>query len=168
MADALYSNAGRCIGGNTRAKRVPGTVAVAIYAGDHVMLVSSKASPVSAQGDLGTKAQNQEGAHDAYLGVALDAKLAGDTRDILVASAGEFKYPCAALGQAYDIGAYFGVAGTGGSGAVGVADQIVEPVATANLAVGRLSRNAASGDTSVYLEIAGVLTTTQAGAQAMA
>ncbi|MBP3956462.1 hypothetical protein J8F10_14370 [Gemmata sp. G18] len=168
MADALYSNAGRLIGGNARAKRVAGTVASAIYAGDFVALVSSKASPISALGDAGTLAQNQEQAHDVFLGVALDAKLAGDTRDILIASAGECKYPCAALGSGSDIGAYVGPAGTGSGGLVGVADQIVAIVATPNLAFGRLSRAAVTGDTFLYFELAGNLTTTQAGPQAMA
>ncbi len=166
MADALYSNAGRCIGGNTRAKRVPGTVAAAIYAGDFLILASSKASPASSLGDSGTLAQNQAAAHAVFLGVALDAKLAGDTRDVLVASAGEYKYPCVALGGASDIGAYVGLAGTGSALAVGVADQQVVIVATATLAIGRLSRPAAVGDTFLYFELAGVLTTTQGGPQA--
>ncbi len=165
---ATYNQACRFIGGDAKAKRVPGTVASALYAGDFAVLASSKASPASAMADAGTLAQNQEAAHDVFLGVCLDAKLAGDTRDVLIASGGEFKYPCAALGQAYDIGTYFGMAGTGAANAVGMADQIVVPVATANLAVGRLSRNAASGATEVYIEISGVVTTNHAGTQAMA
>ncbi len=168
MADALYSNAGRLIGGNPKAKRVPGTVASAIYAGDFLVLAASKASPASSLTDSGTKAQNQEAAHDVFLGVSLDAKPAGDTRDVTVASAGEFKYPCASLGQAYDIGTFFGMAGTGSAGAVGVADQIVEPVASAALAVGKLSRNAASGDTAVYLEILAAVTSPTGGPQEIA
>lgn len=168
MADALYSNAGRIIGGDVKQKRLPGTVASAIYAGDFVVLVSSKASPASALGDSGTLAQNQEAAHDVFLGVALDAKLAGDTRDILVASSGECKYPCVALGGASDIGAFVGIAGTGSALAVGMADQQVVIVATANLAIGRLSRPGVTGDTVLYFELNPALTSPSSGPQAAA
>ncbi len=168
MADAKYSNAGRLISGLPQPKRVSGTVASAIYAGDFLILASSKASPASALADAGTKAQNQEAGHDVFLGVAMDAKLAGDTRDVLIASRGEFKYPCAALGSASDPGAYVGMAGTGAGGADGLADQIVEIVATANLAIGRLSRRAEIGATELFFELAGTLTTTHAGPQTMA
>ncbi len=163
-----YNNVGRLISGDARAKRVAGTVATAIYAGDFVAMVSSKASPISTLADSGTKAQNQEAAHDVFIGVALDAKLAADTRDILVATRGEFVYPCTALGSASDIGAYVGPAGTGTGGADAVADQAVEIVATANLAFGRLSRRAEVGATQLYFELASTLGTTQAGPQAMA
>jgi hypothetical protein len=167
MADALYSNA-RLISGDPGAKRISPTVATEIKAGEHVVLVSSKAKRPSSLADSGTTAQNQEAAHDIYLGVALDQSLVGESKDILVASRGEFKFPCAALGQAYDVGAYFGLEGTGTAAAVGVHDINVVPVATANLAVGRLSRGAASGATEVYIEIAGVATTPFAGTQALA
>lgn len=163
---ATYSNVGRCIGGNTKAKRVTATTANAIYAGDFLVLTASKAIPASTLGDSGTKAQNQAAAHAVFLGVALDAKLAGDARDVLVATAGEFKYPCAALGSASDIGAFVGMAGTGSGGAVGVDDQSVEIVATAGLAIGKLSRAAAIGDTALYFELAPAVTNPAGGTQA--
>jgi hypothetical protein len=156
------------VSGDPRAKRVPATTATAIQVGNHLVLTSNKAALPSAMSDAGTKAQNQEAAHDVYLGVALDAKPAGSDDDILVASAGEHKFACAAIGSGSDIGAYVGLAGTGSAGAVGVSDTLVEIVATANLAIGRLSRTAATGATTLYVEIAGVLTTTQAGPQTMA
>lgn len=163
-----YNEAGRLQSGNPKLKRCPGTVASAIYVGDFVVLTSNKAIPASSLGDAGTKAQNQEAAHDVFLGVAQDAKLAGDTRDILIATAGEFCYPCTALGSASDIGAFVGMAGTGSAGAVGVADQSVEIVATANLAIGKLSRPAATGDTVLYFELAPAVTNPQGGTQAAA
>jgi hypothetical protein len=154
--------------GDGGARRVPATVASEIKVGNHLVLVSNKAELPSELSDAGTEAQNQEAAHDIYLGVAADQKLADDTRDILVYTRGVHKFPCAALGQAYDIGAYFGLAGTGSGDAVGVSDTLVKPVATANLAIGRLAQAAASGATEVLVEIAGVLTTPHAGAQALA
>lgn len=167
MADALYNYA-RHIRGHAHEMRVPGTVAAEIKAGDFLMLVSNAAIRVSAQADLGTIAQNQEGAHDAFLGVAIDAKRAGETRDVLVATRGVFRYPIAALAAAHDVGEFVGAEGTGTAEAVGLADQQVQFVATANLAFGKLAKAAAIGDVFVEVEIAGVLTTVHSGAQAMA
>ena len=167
MADAIYSRA-RHISGDAKPKRVSPTTAAEIKAGEFVVLVTNKAIRASSLADSGTKAQNQEAAHDIFLGVAIDQSLVGESKDILVGSAGEYKFPCTALGQAYDVGALFGLEGTGSAGAVGVSDSNVEPVATANLAVCKLSRPAASGDTYVYAELAAVLTTPHSGIQAMA
>lgn len=164
---ASYHNA-RYQGGGLPPVRIPGTVASEIKVGDFVVLASNKASPASTLSDSGTKAQNQEAAHDVLLGTALDGKLANETKDILVQPDGLHRYPCSALSQAYDPGQYFGLAGTGTAGAVGVADQSVEAVATANLAVGRLAKAAASGDTEVWLYVAAALTTPYGGCQAFA
>lgn len=161
---ALYNNA-RYEGGGSQPVRIPGTVALAIKSGDFMVLVSNKASPASALGDSGTLAQNQEAAHDALMGTALDAKVAGATKDVLIQPDGMHRYPCAALGQAYDPGQWFGLAGTGSGGLVGVADQIVVPVATANLAVGVLKHAASSGDTEVWLEIGAAKGTVSGGTQ---
>ncbi len=164
---ALY-NVARHIRGHACEVRCAANVAGEIKVGDALILASSKAIRASSMADAGTKAQNQEAAHDVFLGFSIDQKRAGETRDVLIATRGVFKLPCAALGQAYDLGTYFGLAGTGASAAVGVSDYEVEPVATANLAIGRLAKPAASGDTTVEVEIAGVLTTTHAGTQTMA
>lgn len=166
MADSLYNYA-RHIRGFANEMRVPGTPAQEIKAGDFLMLVSGTAQRISTQADLGTLAQNQEGAHDAFLGVAIDQKLAGVTRDVLVATRGIFRYPIAALGAAHNVGEYVGPAGTGAAGAVGVADQVVDFVATPNLAFGKLAKAAAIGDVFVEVEIAGVLTTPHSGVLVM-
>jgi hypothetical protein len=115
-----------------------------VKVGDFLVLVSSFAKRASTLSDSGTLAQNQEASHDIFIGTALDANLSGDAQTILVQPDGEHFYPCVALGQAYDVGQPFGMAGTGTALAVGVDDQSVVPVATANLAVGTLSQPAAS------------------------
>lgn len=167
MADAIYNSA-RHVAEPGHLRRIPGTVAERITSGDFLVLVSSKGSPATALGDSGTTAQNQEAAHDVFLGVAVDSKAADVAADVLYATRGLFRYPCAALGQAYEVGQPFGMAGTGAGLAVGVAAQEVVPVATNNLAIGKLAENAASGATSVLLEIAGVLSTPWGGCQAFA
>jgi hypothetical protein len=163
----LYNYA-RHIRGHANEKRFPGTVAAEIKAGDFLVMASNKVIRVSSMADAGTLAQNQEAAHDVFAGVAIDQKRAGETRDVLVATQGVFRYPCVALLAASDAGAFVGIEGTGAGLAVGMADQIVVVVATANLAIGKLARAAAIGDVFLEVEIASVLGTVHSGAQAPA
>ncbi len=162
-----YNNA-NLMSGSAKAKRVPGTVASAIKVGNLMILASSKADNASSMADAGTKLQNQAAAASVFLGVSLDAKLANDTRDILIASSGEFKFGCAALGQAYDIGTMVSFAGTGAGSAVGVSDTLVEVISASypGAAIGKLSKNAASGDTTVYVELAAQVPQPTSGVQA--
>src|SRR5688572_16621989 len=103
MPDALYNNA-RHIRGYANEMRMPANVAGEIKAGDILVMASNKVVRVSSMADAGTLAQNQEAAHDVFAGVAIDQKRAGETRDILVATRGVFKYPCVALLAASDVG----------------------------------------------------------------
>lgn len=164
---AVYNNA-TCTSGDMKLRRIPKTAGVLVKQGNFMVQVSSAASLASSLADSGTKAQNQEAAHDIFLGVSQDESLAAMTKDILVATAGVHTFPCTALGQAYPIGTFFGLAGTGSAGAVGVSDTDVEPVATANLAIGKLAALAASGATSVSLELTSTLYDVSGGTQAAA
>jgi len=158
----------RYLYGDAKPVKLSATVAEPIAVGDACVLVSNKASPASTLADSGTTAQNQEAAHDIFLGLALDQKLDDDTQDIMIATEGTWECDCDALSQDYDIGSYFGLEGTGASDAVGVANQRVAAVATANLAIGILAEFAASGATKVKIRLAGVLTTPYQGCQAFA
>ncbi len=137
--------------------------ATVIEIGDLVYQASGKALPASAQADLGTEAQNQEGFHDAFLGVAEQRSRAGDTADIRVATAGVFEFDCASANFA--LGDLVGPAGTGAGSAVGVANQTVKAVATPNLAIGRVVR-AGTSLTKVLVAIDATLIT--GGPRAMA
>lgn len=167
MADALYHNA-RYIRGGTGPVMAAGNVAGEIKGGDLVVLASNKAIRVSSMADAGTLAQNQEAAHDAFLGSALSGKLAGQTANITIQPDGEHLYPCVALASALDVGAFVGIAGTGTGLLVGMADQQVVPVAAANLAIGKLARPAAVGDTQLYVNIAAAVSMPSGGTQAAA
>lgn len=134
-----------------------------IEIGDLVYLASGKALPASELADAGTKAQNQEAFHDAFLGVATSRSRAGDTDPIIVATTGVFEFPIASATLV--IGSLVGSAGTGEAGAVGVANQLIESVATANLAIGRTVEAIASG-TKVKVDI--VSTVVYGGPQAAA
>lgn len=148
--------------GDMRPVRVAVASATVIEIGDLVYLASGAALPASAQADLGTKAQNQEGFHDAFLGVAMSRSRNGDTDPITIATAGVFEFDLASATLA--IGQLVGAAGTGEAGAVGVANQSIESVATANLAIGRTVEAIASR-TKVKVDI--VSTVLYGGPQAI-
>lgn len=149
--------------GDTNPTTVAVDSATVIEIGDLVYLDTDDAKPASSQADLGTKAENQEGFHDKFLGVSMSRSRAGDTDPILVATTGVFEMDAASA--TYQPGALVGPSGTGASDAVGLADQQVESVATANLAVGRVHELAASA-TKVKVSI--VSTVLYGGPQAMA
>lgn len=137
--------------------------ATVIEIGDLVYLDTDDVKPFSAQADLGTEAQNQEGVHDKFAGVALQRSRAGDTDPIRVATSGVFEFDCASAN--FEVGGLVGSAGTGSGAAVGVANQTVKTVATENLAVGRVARRG-TALTSVLVAIES--TVMRGGPQAMA
>lgn len=140
--------------GDTNPVSVAVQSATVIEVGDMVMLASGFAVPFSAQADLGTKAQNQEGAHDLFIGISMSRSRAGDTAPITVATTGVFEMR--AVSASYALGALVGPAGTGAGEAVGVSNDTVEAVATPNLAVGRIAR--ASGTaTTALVQIVGTI-----------
>jgi hypothetical protein len=149
--------------GDMKPVRVAVASATVIEIGDLVYLSSGAALPATSQADAGTKAQNQEAFHDAFLGVAMSRSRNGDASPITIATSGVFEFDLASATLA--IGSLVGAAGTGEAGAVGVANQTVESVATANLAIGR-TQEAIASKTKVKLEI--VSTVLYGGPVAMA
>lgn len=137
--------------------------ATVVELGDLIYVATGKALPASSQADLGTLAQNQEGFHDAFLGVSNARSRAGDTADISVATSGVFEFDCASA--SFAVGDLVGPAGTGSGGAVGVANQTVVAVATPNLAIGRVAR-AGTSVTKVLVAVDSTLMT--GGPRAMA
>jgi len=145
--------------GDTNPVSAPVDSGTVIEIGDLVYLETDDARPASAQADLGTEAQNQEGFHDKFLGVAMQASRSGDTAPIRVATAGVFEFITASA--SYELGALVGLVG-----ATTLADQEVKAVATENLAIGRVAKRLNPNGTSVLVEI--VSTVMRGGPQAMA
>ena len=145
--------------GDTNPVSAPVDSGTVIEIGDLVYLETDDARPATAQADLGTEAQNQEGFHDKFLGVAMQASRSGDTAPIRVATAGVFEFITAAA--SYELGALVGLVG-----ATTLADQEVKAVATENLAIGRVAKRLNPNGTSVLVEI--VSTVMRGGPQAMA
>lgn len=141
--------------------------AVAIEIGDLVGLSSALVVPASAGADAGTLAQNQEQFHDIFLGVSRSAHRAThdplDNVNIDVATKGIFRFPVVSS-SGYAVGDFVGPDGTGSGGLVGVANQVLVKVATANLAVGRIFKVLSA--TEILVQIESVIA--MGGAQAAA
>lgn len=148
--------------GDTSPVMLPVDATTVIEIGDLVFLETDDARPASAAADQGTEAANQELFHDKFAGVAMQASRNGDTQPIRVATAGVFEFDC--LSGTYEVGKLVGVdENTGGTA---LEKQVVTPVATANLAIGRCARRVNPAATRVLVDI--VSTIQRGGPQDMA
>ncbi len=130
--------------------------------GDLVYLETDDARPASSQADQGTEAANQELFHDKFAGVAMQASRNGDTQPIRVATAGVFEFDC--LSGTYEVGKLIGA--DENAGGTALERQVVTPVATANLAVGRCAKRVSPATTRVLVDV--VSTMQRGGPQDMA
>lgn len=121
---------------------------VVVEVGDLLYLVSGQVQPASSLGDLGTKAANQEGFHDSFVGVAMQSSPAGGLENIRVATTGVFEFACPAT--TFVLGDLLGVEENAEGNEL--LSQTVAKVATCNLAVGRCVK-AATSATKVLLSI---------------
>ena len=135
--------------GDTSPVMLPVDSATVIEIGDLVYLDTDDAKPASAQADQGTEAANQEAFHDKFAGVAMQASRNGDTQPIRVATAGVFEFDC--LSTTFEVGKLIGADENAGGNAL--EDQIVAPVNTANLAVGRCAKRVNPAATKVLLDV---------------
>ena len=155
----------RIVTGDTSPIYVLATASVAIHPGDIVYLASSAALPVSSASWSTDLPGTQKAVQGVNLGVALDYHRASDgstTHQIQVATRGRYKV-ATVDSQARDVGTLFGPAKAAGNALLA---NSVDVVATAPLALGRLTHAKLATDTTVELEIFGTLTT--GGVQAIA
>lgn len=148
--------------GETNPVMIPADSATVIEIGDLVYLETDDARPAGQQADQGSEAANQELFHDKFAGVAMQRKRAGETKSIRVATTGVFEFDTPS-GTA-EVGELFGADENGGGNAL--LNQMVDQVATANLAIGRCVKRVNPADTKVLVEI--VSTVTLGGPQVMA
>jgi hypothetical protein len=135
--------------GDTSPVMLPVDATTVIEIGDLVYLETDDARPASAQADAGTEAANQEAFHDKFAGVAMQASRNGDTQPIRVATSGVFEFDC--LSATFEVGKLVGADENGGGTAL--EKQIVAPVATANLAIGRCAKRVSPAATRVLVDI---------------
>lgn len=148
--------------GDTSPVVLPVDSATVIEIGDLVYLETDDARPASALADQLTEAANQELFHDKFAGVAMQRSPAGDTTPIRVATTGVFEFDC--LSATFEVGALVGA--DEASNGTQLEDQVLAPVATPNLAVGRVVKRLHPAGTRVLVDI--VSTVVYGGPQAAA
>jgi hypothetical protein len=148
--------------GDTSPVMLPVDATTVIEIGDLIYLETDDARPASSQSDQGTEAANQELFHDKFAGVAMQASRNGDTQPIRVATAGVFEFDC--LSGTFEVGKLIGA--DENAGGTALERQVVTPVATANLAVGRCAKRVSPAATRVLVDI--VSTMQRGGPQDMA
>ena len=148
--------------GDTSPVMLPVDATTVIEIGDLVYLETDDVRPASSQADQGTEAANQELFHDKFAGVAMQASRNGDTQPIRVATAGVFEFDC--LSSTFEVGKLIGA--DENAGGTALERQVVAPVATANLAVGRCAKRVSSAATRVLVDV--VSTMQRGGPQNMA
>jgi len=148
--------------GDTNPVLLPASEFDVIEIGDLILLSNGQALPAASLPDQGTKSANQEALHDDFVGVAMQASASGDTTAIRIATSGVFEF--AMLSDTIELGELIG----GAEDALGteLLSQVVEAVATPNLALGRCARQVATAGERVLVDIVG--TTMQGGPQAAA
>jgi hypothetical protein len=147
--------------GDTSPVMLPVDATTVIEIGDLIYLEVDDARPASAQADAGTEAANQEAFHDKFAGVAMQASRNGDTQPIRVATSGVFEFDC--LSGTYEVGKLIGA--DENAGGTALEKQIVTPVATANLAIGRCAKRVNPAATRVLVDV--VSTVQRGGPQDM-
>lgn len=135
--------------GDTSPVMLPVDATTVIEIGDLVYLETDDARPASVQADAGTEAANQEAFHDKFAGVAMQASRNGDTQPIRVATSGVFEFDC--LAGTYEVGKLIG--SDENAGGTALEKQIVTPVSTANLAIGRCAKRVSPASTRVLVDI---------------
>ena len=148
--------------GDTSPVMLPVDATTVVEIGDLVFLETDDARPASSQADQGTEAANQELFHDKFAGVAMQASRNGDTQPIRVATAGVFEFDC--LSGTFEVGKLIG-ADENTAGTL-LERQVVTPVATPNLAVGRCAKRVSPAATRVLVDV--VSTMQRGGPQDMA
>jgi hypothetical protein len=135
--------------GDTQPVMLPVDATTVVEIGDLIYLETDDARPASSQADQLTEAANQELFHDKFAGVAMQASRNGDTQPIRVATAGVFEFDC--LSATFEVGKLIGVDETAAGTAL--EKQVVAPVATANLAIGRCAKRVNPAATKVLVDV---------------
>ncbi len=135
--------------GDTQPVMLPVDATTVVEIGDLIYLETDDVRPASAQADQLTEAANQELFQDKFAGVAMQASRNGDTQPIRVATAGVFEFDC--LSATFEVGKLIGV----DENAAGTAleKQVVAPVATSNLAIGRCAKRVNPAATKVLVDV---------------
>ncbi len=147
--------------GETNPVMMPVDTEVAIEIGDLVYLATDDIRAAGALGAEETLAATQELFHDKFVGVAMQCSPVGVAGPIRVATTGVFEFDCAEA--TFDVG---DLLGGNDAGAGALDNQLVDEVATPNLAIGRCVKRVLPAGTKVLVDV--VSTLVKGGPQAAA
>ncbi len=147
--------------GETNPVMMPVDSGVLVEIGDLLYLATDDVRPASSLDGLGTLAATLEAFHDNFVGVAMQCSPVGAAEPIRVATTGVFEFECASA--SFDVG---DLIGGNDAGAGELDNQIVDEVATPNLAVGRCVKRVSPAGTKVLVDV--VSTLVKGGPQAAA
>jgi hypothetical protein len=147
--------------GETSPVMMPVDAGTVIEIGDLLYLATDDARPAEAMTPGGSLAATQEAFHDNFVGVAMQCSPSGMTDPIRVATSGVFEFDCAAA--TFDVG---DLIGGNDNGTGELSNQMVDEVATPNLAVGRCVKRVSPAGTKVLVDV--VSTLLKGGPQAAA
>ena len=147
--------------GETSPVMMPVDAETTIEIGDLLYLATDDVRPAAMLTPGGSLAATQETFHDNFVGVAMQCSPAGSTAPIRVATTGVFEFNCASA--TFEVGDFLG----GNDGGGGELDsQLVDEVATPNLAIGRCVKRVSPAGTKVLVDV--VSTLVKGGPQAAA
>jgi len=142
------ANQFRYVRGDTNALALPKYASDAVEIGDLLFWDDTNNAVRPATNITGTDYPTKQGNFAAaFIGVALEAKAAGASGNILVATSGDFVYACPS-GAEYEVRDYVAI----GDGTA-VANQTVVKDATASKAIGRVTASKASTGTTVTIRL---------------
>lgn len=147
--------------GETNPVMMPVDSQAEIEIGDLLYLASGEVLPAASLDPGGSLAATLEAFHDAFVGVAMQSSPLGSAIPIRVATTGVFEFDCASA--TFDVGDLIG-GNDGGAGSLN--NQIVDEVATPNLAIGRCVKRVSPAGTKVLVDV--VSTLVKGGPQAAA
>jgi hypothetical protein len=147
--------------GETNPVMMPVDAGTVIEIGDLLYLATDDVRPAGDMTPGGNLAATQEAFHDNFVGVAMQCSPAGSTDPIRVATTGVFEFDCASA--TFDVG---NLVGGQDAGAGDLEDQMLDEVATPNLAVGRCVKRVSPAGTKVLVDV--VSTLVKGGPQAAA
>jgi hypothetical protein len=147
--------------GETSPVMMPVDSEATVEIGDLLFLAGGEVAPAATLTPGGSLAATQEAFHDAFVGVAMQCSPSGAAEPIRVATTGVFEFTCASA--TFDVGDLIG-GNDGGSGELD--NQVVDEVATPNLAIGRCVKRVSPAGTKVLVDV--VSTLLKGGPQAAA
>lgn len=135
--------------GDTNPVMLPVLSSTEIEIGDLIYLDTDNAKPASSAFDQGTLEINQTYFREEFVGIAMQASIAGDVASIRIATSGVFEFVCDT--STFELGDLIGP--TENAAANALVNQKVESVNTTSFALGRCAKRVDPASSRVLIDI---------------